>query len=72
MYKLNKKFYGPFLWMRFNCLKARATLRRQFTGYLEEPYIGLGTQTLANKKNTFYVFFFQLYFNKKYNEVANQ
>ena len=23
--------YGPFLWMGFNCLKARATSRRQFT-----------------------------------------
>ena len=22
--------YGPFLWMEFNCLKARATSRRQF------------------------------------------
>ena len=29
-----KKLYGPFLWMRFNCLKARATSRRQFTFYL--------------------------------------
>ena len=28
-----KKLYGPFLWMRFNCLKARATSRRQFTFY---------------------------------------
>ena len=28
-----KKLYGPFLWMGFNCLKARATLRRQFTFY---------------------------------------
>ena len=28
-----KNLYGPFLWMRFNCLKARATLRRQFTFY---------------------------------------
>ena len=25
--------YGPFLWMGFNCLKARATSRRQFTFY---------------------------------------
>ena len=28
-----KKLYGPFLWMGFNCLKAWATLRRQFTFY---------------------------------------
>ena len=27
------KLYGPFLWMGFNCLKATATLRRQFTFY---------------------------------------
>ena len=25
--------FGPFLWMGFNCLKARATSRRQFTFY---------------------------------------
>ena len=31
--KLKKKLYGPFLWMGFNCLKARATLRKQFTFY---------------------------------------
>ena len=24
---LKKKLYGPFLWMGFNCLKARATSR---------------------------------------------
>ena len=24
------KLYGPFLWMGFNSLKAKATLRRQF------------------------------------------
>ena len=31
---LLKKLYGPFfLWMGFNCLKARATSRRQFTFY---------------------------------------
>ena len=29
--KDKKKLYCPFLWMDFNCLKARATLRRQFT-----------------------------------------
>ena len=28
-----KKIYGPFLWMGFNCLKARSTSRRQFTFY---------------------------------------
>ena len=28
-----KKLYGPFLWMGFNCLKARATSRRQLTFY---------------------------------------
>ena len=32
--KTNKqKLYGPFLWMGFNCLKASATSRRQFTFY---------------------------------------
>ena len=31
---LKKKLYGLFLWMGFNCLKARATSRRQFTFYL--------------------------------------
>ena len=30
---LKKKLYGPFSWMGFNCLKARATSRRQFTFY---------------------------------------
>ena len=25
--------YGPYLWIGFNCLKARATLRRQFAFY---------------------------------------
>ena len=29
-----KQLYGPFLWMGFNCLKARATSKRQFTFYL--------------------------------------
>ena len=33
----NKKLYGPFLWMGFNCLKATATLRRQFTFYHSVP-----------------------------------
>ena len=28
-----KRLYGPFSWMEFNCLKARNTLRRQFTFY---------------------------------------
>ena len=32
-----KKLYGPFLWMGFNCLKATATLRRQFTFYHSVP-----------------------------------
>ena len=31
VFLIKKKLYGPFLWMRFNCLKARATSRRQFT-----------------------------------------
>ena len=31
--KTLKKIYGPFLWIGCNCLKARATLRRQFTFY---------------------------------------
>ena len=31
--KKNFKLYGPFLWIGFNCLKARATLRRQFPFY---------------------------------------
>ena len=31
--RLKKKLYGPFLWMGFNCLEARATSRRQFTFY---------------------------------------
>ena len=30
---LKKKLYGPFLWIGFNCLKARATSRRHFTFY---------------------------------------
>ena len=30
---LEKKIYGPFLWMGFNYLKVRAPLRRQFTFY---------------------------------------
>ena len=33
LYIKKKKIYGPFLWMRFNCLKSRATSRRQFTSY---------------------------------------
>ena len=28
-----KNLYGSFLWMGFNCPKASATLRRQFTFY---------------------------------------
>ena len=33
------KFYGPFLWIGFNCLKARATSRKQFTFYYKVPRI---------------------------------
>ena len=35
--KKNLKFYGPFLWMGFNYLKAAATSRRQFTFYHSVP-----------------------------------
>ena len=35
--KQKKKLYGPFLWMGFSCLKARATSRRQFTFYHQVP-----------------------------------
>ena len=31
------KSYGPFLWIGFNCLKARAASRRQFTFYHSVP-----------------------------------
>ena len=34
---LKNKLYGPFLWMGFNCLKATATSRRQFTFYHSVP-----------------------------------
>ena len=34
---LKTKLYGPFLWIRFNCLKATATSRRQFTFYHSVP-----------------------------------
>ena len=37
--KLKKKLYGPFFWMGFNCLKARATSRRQFTFTTKFPEI---------------------------------
>ena len=37
--KKTLKFYGPFLWMEFNCLKARATSRRQFTFTTKFPEI---------------------------------
>ena len=30
---LKKQLYDPFLWMGFNCLKARDTSRRQYTFY---------------------------------------
>ena len=32
-----KKLHDPFLWMGFNCLKATATSRRQFTFYHSVP-----------------------------------
>ena len=35
--KTLKKLCGPFLWMGFNCLKATATSRRQFTFYHSVP-----------------------------------
>ena len=28
-----ENFMAPFLWMEFNCLKARATLRKHFSRY---------------------------------------
>ena len=31
--KRKKNLFGPFLWMQVNCLKAKATMRRQFTFY---------------------------------------
>ena len=34
---LTLKFYGPFLWMGFNCLKATATSGMQFTFYHSVP-----------------------------------
>ena len=34
---LKKRLYGPFLWIGFNCLKAAATSRRQFTFYHSFP-----------------------------------
>ena len=36
-FKKKKKLYSPFLWMGFKCLKATATLRRQFTFYHSVP-----------------------------------
>ena len=33
------KLYGSFLWIGFNCLKARATSRRQFTFTTKFPEI---------------------------------
>ena len=38
----------PFLWMGFNCLKARATSRRQFTFTYKFPEI-LGTHLLTSE-----------------------
>ena len=40
-----------------------------YSGRSGDRYTGLGAQTLP-PQNTFQVFFFQLYFNKKYVEVA--
>ena len=40
-----------------------------YPGRLRDRYTGLGAQTLARKK-TLQVFFFQLYFIKKYIDVA--
>ena len=37
MHLKNLKLYGSFFWMGFNCLKARATSRRQFTFYQQVP-----------------------------------
>ena len=43
-----KKLYGPYLWMGFNCFKARATLRRslfyntKFPGISGPDFINLG------------------------------
>ena len=31
--KKKQQLHGPFLWIGFNCLKVRATSRRQFTFY---------------------------------------
>ena len=36
-YFLTLKLYGPFLWMGFNRLKARATSRRQFNQHTQSP-----------------------------------
>ena len=39
-----KKLYGPVLWMGFNCLKASATSKRQFTFHhkvLRNPWFSL-------------------------------
>ena len=35
--KCHLKLYGPVLWMGFNCLKATATSKRQFTFYHSVP-----------------------------------
>ena len=37
--KKKKKLYGPIVWMGFNCLKARATSRRQFTFHYKFPEV---------------------------------
>ena len=51
-----KKLHGPFLWMEFICLKARATSRRQFT--FSQLNFNLDSEDLfcwdKQKKNDFY------------------
>ena len=47
-----KNFMAPFLWMGFNCLKARATSRRHFTFYRHKvkSYIYFVNQFFAREK----------------------
>ena len=46
------ELYDPFLWMGFNCLKARATSRRQFTFFLlsSQKFLVLILSTLEGWK----------------------
>ena len=48
--------------------KWKTVLPVTYSGCLGDQYTGLDNQT----KNTVQVFFFQLYFNKKYVEVATR